>query len=182
MRFVETTLAGAMVVELEPATDHRGTFVRTFCADEFREHGLDPHVAQSNLSVTRQAGSLRGLHYQLPPRAESKYVRCLRGRIFDVIVDLRPASPTRLQHVAIELGADDNRALYVPALFAHGFQTLTDDVEVEYQMGASYAPELARGLRYDDPSLGIAWPRAVTDISERDTQWPLLSETADPLA
>jgi dTDP-4-dehydrorhamnose 3,5-epimerase len=174
VKFTESAIAGVWFVDLEPIEDERGFFARTFCADEFVAHGLDPTVAQCNVSVTARAGTIRGLHYQVAPAAETKLVRCVRGAIHDVVVDLREGSPTRLQHLGVELSAANRRALYVPTEFAHGFQALVDDTEVEYQMGAPYTPGTDRGLRYDDPALGIDWPRPVTDISERDRTWPLL--------
>jgi dTDP-4-dehydrorhamnose 3,5-epimerase len=174
MKFTEAAIAGVWLVDLEPIEDERGFFARTFCAEEFAAHGLDPTVSQCNVSFTRQAGSIRGLHYQVAPAAETKLVRCVRGAIHDVVVDLRPSSPTYRGHVAVELSETNRRALYVPTEFAHGFQTLAHDTEVEYQMGAPYTPGTDRGVRYDDPALGIAWPRPVTDISERDRTWPLL--------
>jgi dTDP-4-dehydrorhamnose 3,5-epimerase len=175
VKFTETELAGVYLVDIEPLVDERGFFARTFCADEFRAHGLDPTVAQCNVSVTRRAGTVRGLHYQVAPAAETKLVRCVRGAIHDVVVDLRAGSPTFRRHLAVELDGQSRRALYVPIDFAHGFQTLVDDTEVEYQMGAPYTPGTDRGLRYDDPALGITWPRPVTDLSDRDRAWPLLA-------
>jgi len=174
MHFTETPLQGAFVVELDRAEDERGFFARTFCAREFAEHGLDTRIAQCNLSRTLGRGTLRGLHYQVAPATEVKLVRCVRGALFDVIVDVRPESPTYLRHLGVELSEDNGRALYVPAMFAHGFQTLTDDVDVLYQISEFYAPEHARGLRYDDPALGIEWPLPVHDLSARDARWPLL--------
>jgi dTDP-4-dehydrorhamnose 3,5-epimerase len=135
---------------------------------------LDARVAQCNISRTDQRGTVRGLHYQAPPARETKLVRCIRGALHDVIVDLRPASPTYGRHIALVLSADDGKALYVPALVAHGFQTLLDDTEVLYQMGEFYEPELQGGLRHDDPELAIEWPLPVTAISDRDRTWPLL--------
>jgi dTDP-4-dehydrorhamnose 3,5-epimerase len=176
MKFTEAGIAGVWFVDLEPIEDDRGFFARTFCADEFVAHGLDPTVAQCNVSFTRRAGSMRGLHYQVAPAAETKLVRCVRGAIHDVVVDLRDGSPTYGQHVAVELNEQNRRALYVPTDFAHGFQTLVDDTEVEYQMGAPYTPGTDRGLRYDDPTLAIAWPLPVTDISDRDRAWPLMRQ------
>lgn len=172
MRFTETELAGAWLVDLEPLADDRGWFARSFCADEFAAHGLDPVVAQCNVTVTDHAGTIRGLHYQCPPAEESKLVRCTRGAVLDVAVDLRADSPTFLRHLAVELTAASHRALYLPARFAHGFQALTDDVELHYQMGAPYVPGTARGLRYDDPALGIEWPLPVRNVSGRDAAWP----------
>lgn len=171
MRFTETALPGAFVVDLEPHADERGFFARTFCADEFAEHGLKPVVAQANVSFNHRRGTLRGLHYQLPPAAETKFLRCVRGAIYDVIVDLRDDSPTYLNHVGVELTAENRRALYVPEMFAHGFLTLADGTEVTYQVGEFYTPGAERGIRYDDPALGIDWPEPVTVISDKDAGW-----------
>jgi dTDP-4-dehydrorhamnose 3,5-epimerase len=176
MKFTPAGIDGVWIVDLEPIEDERGFFARTFCADEFTSHGLDPTVAQCNVSLTRTAGTVRGLHYQVEPAAETKLVRCVRGAIFDVAVDVRPESPTRHRHVAVELSAVNRRALYIPVGFAHGFQTLVDDTEVEYQMGAPYTPGTDRGVRYDDPVLAIAWPLPVGNVSDRDRAWPLLPD------
>ena len=174
MRFLTTPLQGAFLIELEPHTDERGLFARTFCAREFREHGLVDAFLQCNTSFNCAKGTLRGLHYQAPPSEEAKLVRCTAGAISDVIVDLRPDSATYLQHFAIELSARNRTALYIPAPFAHGFQTLEDDTEVFYQMGDYYAPELSTGIRWNDPKLGIKWPLPVSTISDKDRTWPLL--------
>lgn len=174
MIFRETALRGAFVIEVETHADERGFFARTFCQNEFEAHGLKPAVAQCNLSFNHHAGTVRGLHFQRPPAAESKLVRATRGAVLDVIVDLREDSPTYLQHVAVELSADNRRALYVPELFAHGYQTLTDAAEVSYQVSEFYTPGCEGGLRHDDPRLGIAWPLPVTVISAKDAAWPLL--------
>lgn len=174
MRFTETPLPGAWVLDLEPRGDERGFFARAFCAKEFTDHGLEPAVVQTNLSYTAAAGSVRGMHYQLPPAAETKLVRCVAGAFYDVIVDMREGSPTYLQHFGVELSAANRRALYVPALFAHGFQTLADDTEASYQVSAFFTPGVERGLRHDDPALGITWPLATTVISDKDRSWPLL--------
>jgi dTDP-4-dehydrorhamnose 3,5-epimerase len=181
VRLVPTALTAVVVVEPEPSADERGFFARTFDADVFRDHGLKPTVAQANLSYNHCAGTLRGLHLQLPPAAETKLVRCTAGAVWDVVVDLRPDSPTRFDHVAIEISAENRRGVYIPELFAHGFLTLTDGAEVAYQMGEFYTPGHAAGLRWDDPGLGIAWPRPVEVVSERDRAWPLLGERGDPL-
>ncbi len=178
MQFTETQLAGAFIVGLEERGDQRGFFARTFCADEFRQHGLQPAVAQCNTSFNYQRGTLRGMHYQLPPSAEVKLVRCTRGAIYDVIVDLRPDSPTYLQHAGVHLTAANHLALYVPELFAHGYETLEDSTEVAYQVSEFYAPGQERGMRYDDPRLGIAWPLPVRVISDKDAGWPLLAALA----
>lgn len=174
MRFSKTHLSGAFVLEPDRKIDERGFFVRTYCARELEAQGIRFVVAQSNLSFNRRAGTVRGMHLQAPPVAESKLVRCSRGAMYDVIVDLRPASPTYLQHVALELSDVNGRSLYVPPGFAHGFQTLTDNVEVEYLMGDFHVPACDRGLRYDDPALGIRWPLPVSAISDKDRAWPPL--------
>ncbi|GIX15429.1 MAG: dTDP-4-dehydrorhamnose 3,5-epimerase [Paracoccaceae bacterium] len=178
MIFTETHLKGAFIIDLEERRDHRGFFARTFCAREFEAHGLKPVVAQANLSFNHRRGTLRGLHFQRPPAAETKLVRCTAGAIHDVIVDLRPESPTYLQHVGVELSAANRRALYVPEMFAHGYITLTDGAEVIYQVGEFYTPGAEGGLRWDDPALGIDWPVAVEVISEKDAAWPLIGERA----
>lgn len=175
MKFIETTLAGAYIVEPEPREDVRGFFARTFCAGEFVEKGLASVFVQCSVSMTRDQGAVRGLHFQLAPAAEAKLVRCTAGVLYDVIVDLRPDSKTYLQHIGVELTARNRRSLYVPEMFAHGFQTLEADSEVFYQISAFYAPDLARGLRFDDPKLNIKWPLSVTTMSEKDRLWPLLS-------
>ncbi len=174
MKFQTTAIDGAFIIELDPHADERGFFARTFCEREFREHGIEPRIAQCNLCFNLHEGTVRGMHYQVEPAAESKLIRCIRGAIHDVIVDLRPDSPTFLRQVAVELTADNRRALYVPPGCAHGYQTLVPNAEVFYQTGEFYAPEHERGLRYDDPVLNIEWPLPVSHISEKDTGWPLL--------
>jgi dTDP-4-dehydrorhamnose 3,5-epimerase len=176
MIFTETKLPGAFIVDLEPRGDDRGFFARAFCQREFEAHGLKPLIAQANISFNYRKGTVRGLHFQVPPYAETKFVRCSRGAILDVIVDLRPDSPTYLQHIGVELTAENRRGLYVPERFAHGYQVLDDNTETTYQVGEFYAPAAEGGLRYDDPRLAIAWPLPVTDISDKDRRWPLLSE------
>lgn len=176
MRFTELPLAGAFRVDAEPYVDERGEFARTYCARKFAECGLEPLGVQTNLSSNTARGTLRGMHMLLPPAGEAKLVRCVRGVVHDVIVDLRPASPTYLRHVALELSADNRAAVYVPRFFAHGFQTLADASEVFYQMSDFYQPGLEFGLRYDDPALGIRWPLPVSAISARDLAWQPLSE------
>jgi dTDP-4-dehydrorhamnose 3,5-epimerase len=172
MRFTETKVAGAFLVEPEPVADERGFFARTWCREEFADHGLNPELAQANISFSHRRGTLRGLHLQAPPHAEAKLVRCTRGAIFDVAVDLRPGSPTYLAWSGAEL-TDANRAmLYVPEGCAHGFLTLTDASEVAYQMSAPYAPAAARGVRWNDPAFGIEWPGEVLVINERDRSYP----------
>lgn len=168
MKLTETAIQGAFVVEIEPHTDERGFFARSFCQHEFAERGLSPVVAQCNVSYNAKAGTLRGMHYQLPPSAEAKLVRCTAGAIYDAIVDVRPDSPSYLAWLGVELRADARNALYVPEGCAHGFQTLVDDTEVFYQMSEFFAPELARGFRFDDPRFGIAWPLEPSCISEKD--------------
>jgi dTDP-4-dehydrorhamnose 3,5-epimerase len=175
MRFTTTKLAGPFIIEPEMHEDSRGFFARTFCAREFRDHGLATNFVQCSISLTRLRGAVRGLHYQLPPAGEAKLVRCTSGALYDVIVDLRAGSATYLQHVGVELSARNHCALYVPEGFAHGFQTLEDDTEAFYQISEFYAPEKATGQRYDDPKIGIKWPLNVTSLSERDANWPLLA-------
>jgi dTDP-4-dehydrorhamnose 3,5-epimerase len=175
MIFTETKLAGAFVIELERREDERGFFARGFCRREFAEHGLKPAIAQANLAFNRRRGTLRGMHFQYPPAAETKLVRCTRGAILDIIVDLRGESPTYLQHVAVELTEDNHKALYVPERFAHGYQVLRDDTETSYQVGEFHMPAAEGGLRHDDPRLGLDWPLPVTEISPKDRAWPLLA-------
>ena len=174
MKFTETKLKGAFVIELEERTDDRGFFARTFCAREFEEHGLKTSLVQSNMSYNHKKGTMRGMHYQVAPAMEAKLVRCTRGSVYDAIVDLRPDSPTYLQHFGLELSADNHKALYVPEMFAHGYLTLTDGAEVFYQVSEFYTPGTERGLRYNDAALGIEWPVAIEVISEKDAAWALL--------
>lgn len=174
MLFTETKLKGAFIIDLEERQDHRGFFARTFCAKEFEGHGLKPIVAQCNLSFNYKKGTLRGMHYQIDPACETKLIRCTQGAIYDVIIDMRPDSPTYLSHIGVELTAKNRRALYVPEMFAHGYQSLTDEAEVVYQVGEFYTPGYERGLRYNDPILGIEWPLPVSVISEKDAAWPML--------
>jgi dTDP-4-dehydrorhamnose 3,5-epimerase len=178
MIFTETKLKGAFLIDLELRTDDRGAFARSFCMNEFEQHGLKPSVAQCNLSYNYKAGTLRGMHYQVPPAAETKLVRCTKGAIYDVIIDIRPESPTYMQHVGVELSADNHRALYVPELFAHGYLALTDGAEVAYQVGEFYTPGYERGLRYDDPAFGIEWPMAIAVISDKDAAWAAFGAVA----
>ena len=174
MKFMPTDLAGAMLIELEPQGDARGWFVRTFCVEEFAAAGLETGFVQSSQSHTAEAGTLRGMHFQRAPHAETKLVRCLRGAIWDVIVDLRPESPSYRKWQGFRLDAASGRMLYVPEGFAHGFQTLADGTEVAYQISHRYTPAAAAGVRWDDPALGIAWPRPVVGLSARDAAWPWL--------
>jgi dTDP-4-dehydrorhamnose 3,5-epimerase len=168
MIFTETKLKGAYIIDLERREDDRGFFARAFCAREFEERGLKPNIVQASIAANRRKGTLRGMHFQFPPAAETKIVRCTRGAILDIIVDLRPESPTYLQHVAVELDAENRRSLYVPERFAHGYQVLEDDSDASYEMSESYTPSAEGGLLYDDPRLGLPWPLAVTVVSGRD--------------
>lgn len=172
MRFSETDLPGAYVIDLDRIEDERGFFARTFCAGEFRDRGLDPCIAQCNVSFNRKRGTWRGMHYQEAPCEEVKLVRCTAGAICDVIADLRPDSPTYRRHIEVELTAESRRMLYIPKRFAHGFQTLEDSTEVFYQMSEFYAPGSARGFRWDDPAFGIRLPLQISVISERDATYP----------
>ncbi len=171
MIFKETRLKGAYLIDLERREDERGFFGRSFCQNEFAKHGLKINIAQCNISYNKNKGTLRGMHFQLPPKAEAKLVRCTRGRIYDVIIDLRPGSATYCQWEAIELTANDYSALYIPEEFAHGFQTLEDDAEVFYQMYEFFAPEYASGIRWDDPVFSIAWPIRNPIISGKDRSY-----------
>lgn len=176
MKFIPTSIENAYVIEWEGSQDQRGSFTRIFCAREFRERGLNWKIAQANLCFTKEKGTLRGMHYQIPPAEESKLVRCVRGSIFDVIVDMRADSPTFLKHFGVLLSAENRRALYIPPLCAHGYQSLTDHTEILYQTGGFYSPEYERGLRYNDPTLNLEWPLSVSVISEKDANWPLLGK------
>jgi len=172
MRFLEIRLAGAYVIEIEPHDDSRGFFARTFCRDEMTAAGLPGEFMQASVSYNTRRGTLRGMHFQAAPHEEPKLVRCTRGAIHDVIIDLRPASPTHREWFAIELTAYNWRTLYVPPGFAHGFQTLVDDTEILYQMAEPYVAELARGVRWNDPAFGIEWPFPEPILSERDAGYP----------
>jgi dTDP-4-dehydrorhamnose 3,5-epimerase len=175
MKFATTEIAGLWAVRLEPHEDARGSFARIFCREEFAAHDLVVDFVQASLSVTRLAGTLRGMHYQRPPHAEVKLVRCVRGAIHDVVADLRPASPSYMRWQAFELDQSGDLSLYIPTGCAHGFQTLADDAVVLYQMSAAYAPAYADGFRFDDPALKIAWPRPITSIADKDLAWPRLT-------
>lgn len=181
MIFHPTDLHQAWLIELEPRGDERGFFARTMCQDAFARHGLVDRFVQQNTSFSARRGTLRGLHYQQRPHGEAKLVRCIRGAIVDVIVDLRSDSPTYLQHQRFELDEDNRHQLYVPPGFAHAFLTLCDEVEVSYLVSAPYTPHAERGLRYDDERLGIDWPIAITTVSDKDASWPLLAELTEPL-
>jgi dTDP-4-dehydrorhamnose 3,5-epimerase len=170
--FAETKLKGAYVVEPERIDDERGFFARTFCQVEFEKYGLNPQLVQCNISFNKNRGTLRGMHYQLPPKAEAKLVRCTSGSIYDVIVDLRSDSSTFQQWVSVELTSENRRMVFVPEMVAHGFLTLADDTEVFYQMSQFYDRESARGIRWNDPAFGIRWPQPPVVISERDRAYP----------
>lgn len=172
MIFTETHLRGAYIIDIEKREDQRGFFARTWCVTEFEARGLATRIVQANLSFNKRQGTVRGMHYQVTPYAETKLVRCTQGAIYDVIIDLRPGSSTFKQWLGIELTGTNYRMLYVPEGFAHGFQTLVDDVEVNYQVSQFYTPEAELGLRYDDPAFGIEWPLKVQVVSEKDRSWP----------
>ncbi len=176
MKLVETPIAGVWVVEIERREDPRGFFARAWCGQEFARLGLDPRLVQINLGFNLRAGTVRGMHFQRTPFEETKLVRCTRGAVFDVAVDLRPSSPTYRRWTGAELTADNHRMLYVPHGCAHGYQTLVDDTELCYQTSEVYAPEHATGVRYDDPTLAIRWPGPVTVLSDADRAWPLVEE------
>jgi dTDP-4-dehydrorhamnose 3,5-epimerase len=171
MKILPTKLPGVWIVDLEKHEDERGYFARSWCRREFEEHGLNPNLVQCSLSFNHKKGTLRGMHCQIAPHGETKLVRCTRGAIFDVVVDLRPASPTYKQWAAAELTSENGRALYIPEGFAHGFQTLADDAEVFYQMSEFYHPESARGIRWNDPALKIEWPFPDPILSARDKNY-----------
>lgn len=176
MIFNETKLKGAYVIEIERREDSRGFFARAFCQKEFEAQGLTRIIAQANVAFNAKKGTLRGMHFQYPPAAESKLVRCTRGAILDIIVDLRPESPTYLEHIEVELSEDNQRSLYVPERFAHGYQALRDGTETSYQVGEFYTPACEGGLRHDDPRLQLHWPLPIASISEKDTVWKLLDD------
>lgn len=174
MRFEQTPVTGAFVVELEPRGDERGFFARAFCAREFAEHGLEPHVVNANMAHSVAAGTTRGLHYQDVAAPEAKFFRTVRGATFNVVVDMRPTSPTYRQWFGVELTADNRRGLYIPPVCAAGYQTLVDDTEIMYLASGFYSPSAERGVRQDDPAIGIAWPRERAVVSDKDRAWPLL--------
>jgi dTDP-4-dehydrorhamnose 3,5-epimerase len=172
MIFEETRLKGAFVVEMKLISDNRGFFARAWCQREFEAHGLTTCFVQNNVTYSATRGTLRGLHYQVPPHEEPKLVRCTRGAIYDVIVDLRPGSPTYMQWLGVELTADNHKMIYIPGEFAHGYQILDDGTEVFYQVGAFYAPEYERGFRWDDPAFKVDWPiNPPSVLSEKDRSW-----------
>jgi dTDP-4-dehydrorhamnose 3,5-epimerase len=172
MIFTETKLKGE---------DPRGFFARAFCQHEFVAHGLKPFIAQTNIAFNRKKGTIRGMHFQFPPAAETKLVRCTRGAILDIIVDLRPESPTYLEHIPVELTEDNCRALYVPERFAHGYQVLRDNTDTSYQVGEFYTPGCEGGLLHDDPRLGLQWPLSVTVVSDKDRLWKSLDEQGEEI-
>ena len=178
VKFSETSLAGLWRIELELREDERGFLARTYCEKEFSGHGLNTQWPQCNLTLTKKRGMIRGMHFQAEPKPEIKLIRCSRGAIFDVLVDVRRGSPTFGKWEGFELSAENHRTLYVPGGFAHGFQCLTDNCEVVYQMSEFYFADLARGIRFDDPQVGIKWPLASPALSERDKNLPLLSSLA----
>jgi len=170
--FTETTLKGAYIIDIEPIEDERGFFARSWCRKEFMDRGLNPNLVQCNISYNKRKGTLRGMHYQAEPHQEAKLVRCTRGAIYDVIVDLRQGSSTCWQWIGVELSAGNRRMLYVPEGFAHGFQTLGDETEVFYQMSEFYFQEYTGGIRWDDPAIGIVWPEKDPILSEKDMAFP----------
>lgn len=174
MKFVEAPLAGAYVIELEPFLDERGLFARTFCQKEFATIGFHKQIVQINHSVTSQKGAIRGMHYQLPPACETKIIRCVQGKVFDVMVNIRTGSPTFMKWHGVELSKENMRMVYIPEGFAHGFQALTDNAELSYLSSAFYSPEYERGLRFDDPALAIKWPLPASAISPKDQSYPLI--------
>lgn len=181
MIFTETKLKGAIILDIEKREDSRGFFARVFCQNEMKAHGLKPNIAQANTAFNIKKGTVRGMHFQFPPAAETKLVRCTRGAILDIIVDLRPESPTYLQHIAVELNEDNYRALYVPERFGHGYQALADKTETSYQVGEFYTPGTEGGLLYNDPKLGLEWPLPVSVISDKDKVWKSLAEQEEEL-
>jgi len=176
VKFLDTSLKGASIIEIEPIEDNRGLFARSWCKREFEAHSLNPEIVQCNISFNIKKGILRGMHYQIKPFEEAKLVRCTRGAIFDVIIDLRADSPTFKGWFSIELTDKNRKMLYIPERFAHGFQTLKDNTEVFYQMSEYYSPEHSRGIRWNDPSFSIQWPEDKQIISKRDQQYPDFSQ------
>lgn len=174
----ETNIPGVYLVDLDKREDRRGFFARGFCAREFHDHHLISTIAQINLTFNHRKGTVRGLHYQVPPAEEAKFLRCTQGAVFDVTVDLRPESPTYLHWFGVELTAESGTALYVPPMCAHGYQTLTDGAMVMYSSSAFYTPECERGFRPDDPAFGIEWPLPIVELSDKDKSWPLFAALA----
>jgi len=180
MHFRPASISGSWLIDPSPHKDDRGRFLRAWCREEFAAHGIDFTPLQANMGLSARAGTVRGLHYQAEPHAEAKLIRCTRGSIFDVVVDLREGSPTRGCWFGAELSADNARMVYVPPLCAHGYQTLSDDAEIYYLTSAIFAPGSVRGVRPDDSSIGIEWPRPIVAISDQDRSWPLRGETIGP--
>jgi dTDP-4-dehydrorhamnose 3,5-epimerase len=172
MIYTRTALSGAYIIDLERREDERGFFARSWCVREFEEHGLNPRLVQCNISFNARKGTLRGMHFQAAPHEEAKLVRCTQGALYDVIIDIRPDSPTYTRWVGVELTAANRRMLYIPEGFAHGFQTLEDNTEVFYQMSEFHHPESARGFRWNDPAFGISWPLPDSIVSEKDAAYP----------
>ena len=179
MIFEKTSLADAYLVKPNIFNDERGSFARTMCRSEFEQHGLNADFVQQNTAVSTKVGAVRGMHFQLGPHTEAKFVRCIRGAVLDVIVDLRRGSPSFMRHAGFELSAENHHMLYVPEGFAHSYQTLTDDCEMTYLVTAPYTPSAEGGVRFNDPRLGIDWPLPVSSISAKDAAWPLL-DTDEP--
>ena len=176
MIFEPLPLEGAWLIKLDPYADQRGHYARAWCRREFEDHGIDPNFVQMNTVFSRQAGTLRGMHWQQPPAGEPKFVRCIRGALYDVMVDMRPESPTYLNYHGVELSADNLSMVYIPEYFAHGFLTLEDNTESCYMVGEFYTPEREGGFRHDDPAVGIQWPGEVTVLSDKDRNWPPLGK------
>lgn len=182
MKYAPLDVDGVRLVTMEPHSDDRGFFGRAFDVAEFAEHGMTADVAQCNIAFTRRAGTVRGLHLSLPGHPEAKFVRCTRGAIVDVVVDVRPDSSTYLKHVAVELTADNRAALYIPPHLAHAYQTLTDDTEVLYMVSVPYRAGAEVGYRADDPAFGVSWPIPVSAVSAKDASWPLFDHAANAAA
>ncbi len=176
MKFTATKIQGLYIIEGEPRADERGYLMRTFCQDELAKNGLEFNIVQANQTLTKAKNTVRGMHWQLAPKTEDKIVQCLRGTIYDVALDVRPDSPTYGQWVAIELSGDNKKMFLIPKGLAHGFQTLTDNCEVQYFMSEFYSPEHASGVRWDDPFFNIKWPLANPSLSEKDKVWPLIKQ------
>lgn len=174
MNFKTLELEGPILIELERNEDERGFFARTYCSHDFQDQGLNPMVSQASLSYTKTSGTLRGMHYQVAPSSEAKLVRCIKGAVWDVLIDMRPDSPTYLHHVATELNSEQRTALYVPEMFAHGYLSLLDNTELFYQTSHHYSPEHEMGIRFDDPTIGISWPHPIRLVSKKDLSWPLI--------
>jgi len=177
LKYTRTSVDGVTVVDIEPHNDERGFFARSFCAEDFAKHGLDSAVAQVNFAYNHVRGTLRGLRRQVPPYAEAKLVRCTRGAIFAVALDVRREFATFGEHVTVELTAENRRALFLPPYVAHGYQTLADDTEVMYQASGPYEAKGEQGFRWDDPKFGISWPLPITVIAAKDTGWPLVADS-----